>query len=296
MTVDRVVVIGATGQLGSDVVDAFSDDGAAVVGLGHDDLDIADAEAVREVICAIKPSVIVNTAAFHNLDRCDEDEHSAYLVNAIGARNVARAAVENEASVIHISTDYVFDGTKGSPYAEGDLPMPLNVYGASKLAGEHMVLATCPQSFVVRTSGVYGPRPCRAKGGLNFPSLMLKLAKEKGELTVVSDEFVGPTYSPDLARQLVRLADTDGYGVIHATGVGETSWHNFAKTTLQLAGLPDIPVHESNSASMVRKVRRPGNSVLAMDRLRELGVMVMRPWAQALEDYVRLLETARHES
>jgi dTDP-4-dehydrorhamnose reductase len=286
LTAERVLVLGATGQLGSDVVDAFNVAGAAVTGLGHADVDVTDAPAVGDAVASARPTVLVNTTAFHNVDKCEEDQASAYAVNAIGARNVAAAANAAGAVTIHISTDYVYDGVKGAPYEEADLPGPLNVYGASKLAGEHLVRAICPRSFIVRTSGLYGPRPCRAKGGLNFPSLMLKLATEKGELTVVTDEVVGPTYTPDLARQLVALARTEAYGVVHATGVGEVSWNAFAKETLRLAGLSEVPVHGSTASSAVRAVRRPPYSILAHRRLHELGISVMRPWQEALAEYV----------
>jgi len=287
-----MLVLGATGQLGADVVDAFRSAGWDVVGLGHGDVDVADGPAVLAAVLAARPSLVVNTAAFHHLDRCEEDQPSAYAVNAIGARNVAVAAADTGAALIHISTDYVFDGAKGSPYEESDLPGPLNVYGASKVAGEYLVQAICPRALVVRTSGLYGPRPCRAKGGLNFPRLMLKLAREKGELTVVTDEVVGPTYTPDLARQLVALADTNGYGIVHATGVGEVSWHAFAAETLRLAGVSGVPIHEATAATMVRKVRRPAYSILAHRRLQELDVMVMRPWQEALAEYVASLTEA----
>jgi dTDP-4-dehydrorhamnose reductase len=288
----RVLVLGATGQLGADVVDAFGSAGWDVVGLGHSDVDVADGPAVLAAVAAAHPSLVVNTAAFHHLDRCEEDQASAYAVNAIGARNVAAAATDTGAVLIHISTDYVFDGAKGSPYDERDLPGPLNVYGASKLAGEHLVAAICPRSFVVRTSGLYGPRPCRAKGGLNFPRLMLKLAGEQGQLTVVTDEVVGPTYTPDLACQLVALSASKAYGVIHATGVGEVSWHAFAQETLRHAGVSGVPVHRATTTTMVRKVRRPACSILAHRRLQELDIMVMRPWQEALAEYVASLNEA----
>jgi dTDP-4-dehydrorhamnose reductase len=288
----RALVLGATGQLGADVVDAFTSAGWDVVGLGHSHVDVADGPAVAAAVSAACPSLVVNTAAFHHLDRCEEDQSSAYAVNAIGAANVAAAAADTGATLIHISTDYVFDGGKESPYDECDLPGPLNVYGVSKLAGEHLVQAICPRAFVVRTSGLYGPRPCRAKGGLNFPRLMLKLAGEQRQLTVVTDEVVGPTYTPDLARQLVALAGTDGYGVVHATGVGEVSWHAFAKETLRLAGLSGVPIHEATTTTMVRKVRRPSYSILAHRRLEELDIMIMRPWQEALAEYVASLTHA----
>ena len=237
-----------------------------------------------------QPTLVVNTTAFHQVDRCEEEPAAAFAVNASGARNVAVAAEAAGAALIHISTDYVFDGESTVPYEEDDLPGPLNVYGASKLAGEHLVRARCPRSFVVRTSGLYGPRPCRAKGGLNFPSLMLKLAAEKGELMVVTDQVVGPTYTPDLARQLVALSATDGYGVVHATGVGEVSWHDFAEETLRLAGVSGVPVHGTTSGGTAPKVRRPAYSILAHRRLTELGILSMRPWQQALADYVSSLD------
>lgn len=278
--------------MGADIVDAFGLAGWDVHGLSHSDVDITDGRAVLSAVSAAQPSLVINTAAFHHLDHCEEDQASAYAVNAIGARNVAAAARHAEAVLIHISTDYVFDGAKGSPYEERDLPGPLNVYGASKLAGEHIVQAICPRAFVVRTSGLYGPRPCRAKGGLNFPSLMLKLAVEQGELTVVTDEVVGPTYTPDLARQLVALCATQAYGIVHATGVGEVSWHAFASETLRLAGVTGIPIREATTATMVRKVRRPAYSILAHRRLHELDIVVMRPWQEALAEYIASLNDA----
>lgn len=285
-----VVVLGATGQLGSDVVDAFRAAGHHTIGLGHEDVDVVDAAALREVIAGSGAGLVVNTTAFHNLDRCEDEPAMAYLVNATGARNVAEACDAAGAALIHISTDYVFDGRKRTPYVETDLPGPLSVYGASKLAGEHLVRAYCERSFTVRTSGLYGPRPCRAKGGLNFPSLMLKLAREKGELTVVTDQLVGPTHTPDLARQLVALADTEAYGVIHATAVGEVSWHGFAVETLRLAGLADVPVHESRTEIMAFKVKRPAYSILAHERLEQLGILTMRPWQETLAEYVASLD------
>jgi dTDP-4-dehydrorhamnose reductase len=286
----RVLVLGATGQLGSDVVDAFRASGSHTIGLGHDDVDVVDAAAVADVVAGSKADVIVNTTAFHHLDRCEEEPATAYAVNATGARNVAMAASDAGAKLVHISTDYVFDGAKRSPYLESDLPGPLNVYGASKLAGEALLRSSCERSFVVRTSGLYGPRPCRAKGGLNFPSLMLKLAREKGELTVVTDQLVGPTYTSDLARQLVALTSTEGYGVIHATGVGEVSWHGFATETLRLADLTDVPVHESTSAVTGTGVPRPAYSILAHQRLADMGIETMRPWQDALAEYVASLD------
>lgn len=283
----RTLVIGAPGQLGQDVVDAFTAAGDTVLGLGHSELDVTDATSTADVIAAARPDVIVNTAAFHHLDRCEADPATAFAVNATGAWNVARAAAATGAQLVHVSTDYVFDGTKGEPYTEADLPAPLNVYGASKLAGEHLVLAAHPVATVVRVAALYGPHPCRAKGGRNFPDLMVHLARERGELTVVTDEVVSPTYTPDLARQIVALVAARVSGVIHVAGAGETSWHGLAVETLRLAGLESVEVRPATAATMVRPVRRPARSPLARVRLANLGLDRMRPWQEALAEHVQ---------
>ena len=288
----RTLVIGATGQLGQDVVAAFTAAGDTVIGLGHSDLDVTDPAATADAIAAARPDVIVNTAAFHHLDRCEADPATAFAVNATGAWHVARAAAARGAQLVHVSTDYVFDGTKGAPYAEDDLPTPLNVYGVSKLAGEHLVLAAHPAALIIRVAALYGPHPCRAKGGRNFPDLMIHLARERGELKVVTDEVVSPTYTPDLARQIVTLVQARVSGVVHAAGAGETSWHGLAVETLRLAGLENVPVRPETAATMVRPVRRPARSPLARVRLASLGLDRMRPWQEALAEHVQRTQRA----
>src|SRR5258708_32404260 len=195
----RVVVIGANGQLGSDVTAAFAAEGHAVCPLTHQDIEITSPESVKLAFEKAQPDIVINAAAFSNVERCESNPVRAFQVNALGARNVAQACCGHGATIIHISTDYVFDGANGTPYTELDVPCPLNVYGNTKLSGEFFVRSANPHHFVVRVCGIYGRSPCRSKDGLNFVELMLKLSRERDEIRVVSDEFVSPTPTVEIA-------------------------------------------------------------------------------------------------
>jgi dTDP-4-dehydrorhamnose reductase len=189
------------------------------------------------------------------------------------------------ALVIHVSTDYVFDGGKNQPYVETDCPQPLNVYGTSKLAGEHFVSSLCSRHFVLRTSALYGKNPCRAKGGLNFVELMRKLAREGKEIKVVDSEFVTPTSTVDVARQVVKLSECDAYGLYHATSEGNCSWYEFANEIFALSGLrPSLKV--ASPSDFPSKVRRPSYSVLENAGLNAIGMNVFRPWQEGLKEYL----------
>src|SRR5215471_11682872 len=201
----KVAVIGATGQLGRDMSDAFASAGHDAFGLGHHDVEISSLESVRNSLEPIRPDIVVNTAAFHHVEKCEAEPGRAFAVNSQGALNVAQITNSLGAKLVHVSTDYVFDGKLTVPYTEQDLPGPLNVYGNTKLSGEFFVRSTNPRHFVVRVSAIYGLHPCRAKGGLNFVELMLKLSKERNELRVVDDEFVSPTPTIEIGRQIVAL-------------------------------------------------------------------------------------------
>jgi dTDP-4-dehydrorhamnose reductase len=220
----RIVVIGAEGQAGRDVCAEFGRHGDEVYGLNHAELEIASVDSVLAALSQIQPEVVVNTAAFHHVEQCEVHPAKAFAINACGAANVAKASASLNAVVIHISTDYVFDGAKDAPYIESDLPRPLNAYGNSKLAGEYFVRTWSPRHFVLRTSALYGKHPCRAKGGgLNFVELMGKLAEERKEIKVVDREFVTPTPTIDLARLIVNLSRCDSFGLYHATAEGSCS-------------------------------------------------------------------------
>jgi dTDP-4-dehydrorhamnose reductase len=277
-----VAVVGSTGQLGSDLVLAFAAD--RVHGLAHEDLDIGDDAAVRRVLGALRPDIVVNTAAFHNVPKCEAEVEQAYALNAIAPRRLARLCGELGARLVHVSTDYVFDGAKQAPYVETDRPVPLNVYGTSKLAGEYEVLGAGGRHQVVRSSGLYGVRPCRAKGG-NFIDTMYRVAAEKPEVRVVNDEILTPTFTADLAAQIRVLALEGPPGLYHATNQGSCSWYEFARTIFDLGGLV-TPLAPASVKDMASPVRRPFYSVLENAALAAAGLDRMRPWRDALADYM----------
>jgi len=190
-----------------------------------------------------------------------------------------------EAVLMHVSTDYVFDGSKGSPYVEEDAPRPLNVYGISKLAGEHFVRCATERHFVIRTSGLYGKRPCRAKEGLNFVELMLKLARERGEVCVVDSEVVSPTSTEELAQQMVMLSRSDRYGLYHATANGSCSWYEFAREIFVITETRvNLKVAAPNGFSA--RVPRPKYSVLENLALKSQGLNAFKPWQDGLREYL----------
>ena len=281
----KIAVIGANGQLGSDLVSAFRDNGDAVHGLTHADIEIADLSSVKRVLEGIQPQVIVNTAAMHHVENCEREPEKAFATNALGARNLAVVARDLGSILMHVSTDYVFDGSKGSPYVEEDAPGPLNAYGITKLAGEHFVRSTTPRHFVVRTSGLYGKNPCRAKGGLNFIELMLKLARERGEVRVVDSEFVSPTSTAELAQQMLRLSQSDWYGLYHATAEGSCSWYEFAREIFELTDTP-VRLNVAGPNEFPAKVARPKYSVLENRALKSHGLNIFQPWQAGLQKYL----------
>lgn len=281
----KVAVIGASGQLGMDICAAFREAGHDVAELTHAEIEITDAETVKAVLAAIAPQAIINTAAMHHVEQCEADPARSYAVNGIGTRNLARAAAELDAYFLHVSTDYVFDGTKAAPYVETDAPRPLNVYGNTKLAGEHFALTACPKGAVLRVSGVYGTNPCRAKGGMNFVRLMLKLAAERPELRVVDDEILTPTYTVDIARQIVKLAEAGATGLFHGTAQGACSWHEFAMAIFEISGTT-ANLQKARPGEFPAKVPRPSYSVLENAALKARGLDVMPHWRDGLTRYL----------
>jgi len=282
----KIAVIGANGQLGIDICRAFRENDHEVIELNHSTLDVADGEAVSSTLRALQPSLVVNTAAMHNVDACEADPAKSFAVNGIGARNLAIAANEQKATLFHLSSDYVFDGTKGAPYVENDAPLPLNVYGNTKLAGEYFIRTIARQYCIVRVSGLYGKNLCRAKGGLNFVSLMLKLAKERGEVKVVDDEFVSPTFTEDVARQIVHMAGSQAYGIYHATSQGSCSWYEFAAKIFELTNTA-VKLTAAAPGEFPAKVPRPKYSVLENAGLKSTGLDIMPPWQDGLTRYLK---------
>ncbi|HWF03108.1 MAG TPA: dTDP-4-dehydrorhamnose reductase [Candidatus Angelobacter sp.] len=288
----KVAVIGGNGQLGRDVSSAFSAEGHKATALTHEDLEISSVESVRTVLGALQPDVVVNTAAFHHVDKCEAEPGLAFAINGIGARNLAQVTAETGATILHVSTDYVFDGQKGTPYVEEDMPAPLNVYGNTKLSGEFFVRSTNPRHFVVRVSAIYGESPCRAKGGLNFVELMLKLSRERKELRVVDDEFVTPTPTAQIAQQLVALSRSTDYGLYHATAEGSCSWYEFAAAIFELTNTK-VGLEPARPGEFPAKVARPKYSVLENRALKNKSLNIFSHWKEGLEKYLsRRAQTA----
>jgi dTDP-4-dehydrorhamnose reductase len=284
----KTLVIGASGQLGTDVCKAFEDTDLCRAGTSGGDvrLDVTDAEAVHALVVGdFRPDVVVNTSAFHNVPLCEEEPEKAYAVNAIGARYLAMACQEAGARLIHISTDYVFGNGGTVAYTENDREAPLSSYGASKLAGEHLIAAECENHCIVRASGLYGAAPCKAKGGQNFVRLMLDLARERGEVKVVTDERVSPTYTVALAKQLRLIAEKATPGLYHASCNGECSWYEFAAAIFEETGT-EVKLEKASQADFPSSVKRPDFSILENKRLKEQGLDVMPQWRDALREYL----------
>lgn len=285
----RILLIGAAGQLGQDLLPLLQRVGHEVVPVTHEQLEICSRQAVREAVAAARPQCIINTAAFHRVDDCEEQAERAFAVNVTGVRNLAEEVEKAGTALAHFSTDYVFGGEKNSPYRETDLPQPLSVYAISKLAGEFAVRSYCSRHFVIRTCGLYGMGGSRSKGG-NFVETMLRLAAQKRTIKVVADQVVTPTYTADLAERVLSLIDSQHYGLYHMTSTGQCSWHEFAAQIFRLARV-EADLHPTDSQSFGAKARRPLYSVLDNFRMRAAGIAEFRPWQEALADYMRRRST-----
>lgn len=283
----RVAIVGANGQLGNDLVRAFSEKGDDVYSLTHREIEVSNIDSVSDVLRTTKPEVVVNSSAMHQVERCERAPDIAFAVNALGPRNLALVTRDLNAILIQVSTDYVFDGSKASPYVERDAPLPLNVYGNTKLAGEYFVRTLNPKHFVLRTSALYGKYACRGKGGLNFVDLMLKLARERGKVRVVDDEFVTPTSTADLARQIVAVSQCEAFGLYHATAEESCSWYEFAKEIFELTKT-DVRLEAATPGEFPAKVPRPSYSVLENQALKSRGMNLFRTWREGLRDYLEV--------
>ena len=290
----RIFLIGANGQLGSDLRVALSGHTlicgtrAAVASDLSVALDVTNPAQIRTALTAHRPELVLNTTAYNKVDLAESDAREALLVNAFGAQQLARACREFDLPFMHISTDFVFDGAKRAPYTEHDLPNPLSAYGASKYAGELLVRAAWARHYVIRTCGLYGLAGSSGKGG-NFVNTMLKLARDGKPIKVVDDQICTPTSTGDLAAQIARLIDhtqaRSDYGVYHMNNHGQCSWYEFAGEIFRLAGMAaDLsPIH---SADYNAPARRPAYSVLQNAHLQALGIDQMRDWHAALAAYV----------
>ena len=269
----RYLVTGARGQLGSDLLRLLPD----AVGLGHAELDVTDADAVAKVFADVAPDVVLNAAAYTAVDAAEADEAGARAGNAIGPATLAGACAQSGARLVHVSTDYVFSGDAAAPY-EVDAPTePRSVYGATKLAGERQVLAACPQAYVVRTAWVYG------QTGGNFVKTMARLESARETLDVVDDQHGSPTWSFDLARGLIELAESAAApGIYHCTNVGETTWYGLARAVFEELGADPARIRPTTSDAFVRPAPRPAYSVLSNRAWLAAGLSALPHWREAL--------------
>jgi len=275
----KVIVTGAKGQFGTDVVDLLAEQGYEVYGYGREELDITNFDQVKQIIREVCPDVVIHAAAYTKVDLAESERDQAFLINAYGTRNVAVASEAVGTKLVYISTDYVFDGTANVPYNEFASTNPLSVYGKSKLAGEQFVRDLHSKFFIVRTSWVYG------KHGNNFVKTMLKLAQERDELMVVNDQVGCPTYTVDLANGIVELMQTEKYGIYHVSNSGHCSWYEFAKAIFEEAGI-EVKVNPCTTKDFPRPAPRPAYSVLEHMALRLNGFKVMSNWRDSLRVFL----------
>jgi dTDP-4-dehydrorhamnose reductase len=285
----KIAVIGADGQLGTDICEVLDKADNNVFPLTIEHIEVSDINSVSKVLKESSPQMVINMAAFHDLEKCEDEPVKAFEVNALGARNAAMVCNEIDAVLIHISTDYVFDGQKRVPYLETDKPMPLNVYANSKLSGEHFVEAIAKKYYILRVSGIYGKAPCIGKKGMNFVKLMLKLSRERDEVRVVDNEILTPTSTVEIAGQIVKIIDSNiPFGLYHATAEGSCSWFEFAKEIFDITR-PNIKFNRAAPGEFAVKVNRPEYSVLENHGLKEQGINIMRDWRDGLKDYLASL-------
>ena len=276
----KVLVTGVNGQLGFDVVKKLEQKGHQAHGTVRNDFDLTDDVDVLSYVQKLKPDAIIHCAAYTNVDQAETDRDNAYKVNALGTKYLAQAANEINAKMIYVSTDYVFDGSANKPYEVDHPTKPLGVYGETKLAGEEFLRNSLEQYFIVRTAWVYG------FNGNNFVKTMLRLGKERGEVGVVHDQVGSPTYTVDLASFLVELVETEKYGVYHASNSGICSWYDFAVEIYKQAGI-QVKVNPLTTDQFPRPAARPKYSVLSKKKIEEQGFTPLRPWEEALSDYLK---------
>jgi len=274
----KALITGGGGQLATDLQDLLGESARAY---SHAELDITDRAALERAFAESQPDVVFNCAAFHNVDVCERERDAAWTTNVGAVCDLARQG----ARLVHLSTNYVFDGRRAEPYAESDLPSPRSIYALTKLAGEYAALAYGSDALIVRSAGLYGAHGSASKGG-NFVQRMLARAREQGSLQVVADQRLQPTFTADLAQAILAAVSAGASGVLHLTATGACSWHEFTTAIMQEAGL-DVPVLATKTEIPAGGVDRPLNGVLARPRADALGLSPLRPWREALTDYMR---------
>ena len=277
----RVLILGANGMLGKDLVPIASAKNH-VLGRDIDDFDIADQERVQKELIALRPQVVINAAGYTDVDGCESRRELAFFVNAEGARNIALGCAAIRAKMIHLSSDYVFDGSSRIPYREEDLPNPLNVYGSSKLQGERYIQEILENYLIIRSEWLYG------RYGRNFVDTILRKAAQQEELRVVDDQRGTPTFTKDLSLAIDRLIGIDARGILHLTNSGSCTWFEFARQILREKSPANraVKIIPISSTELARPARRPAYSLMNCQRYEQLTGSKMRPWEEALKEYL----------
>lgn len=280
----KVIVFGGGGQLGFELCREFKERGWSVLRFDRQALDITDGTSVEKVIGEADPQVVINSAAYNQVDIAESEPLAAYQVNALAVRNFALACRQCGAQLVHFSTDYVFDGRKGSPYTESDMPRPLGAYGVSKLAGELYAQAYLDNPLVIRTSGVFGPAGRGTRRG-NFPEMMLRLAKSGTPIRVVEDHIASPSYAPAMASRTAELVERRISGLFHMGGGEPISWYAYAKLIFELSNTPAV-LQATDEREYRTAARRPKFSALSNQKLEGAGIEPMPSLRQAIEQYL----------
>jgi dTDP-4-dehydrorhamnose reductase len=285
---NRVVVFGRGGQLGVELVRELTERGYDVTGFDRSSVDVTDASRVEQTLADLDPAIVLNAAAYNQVDVAENEPNAALAGNALAVRNLALACRQVDARLVHFSTDYVFDGTAGRPYTEEDPTHPLGAYAVSKLAGELYAQAYIDNPLIVRTSGVFGPAGCKTNRG-NFVELMMRLAKSGQPIRVVEDHVASPTYAPALAARTADLLQKNLSGVFHIGGGTPISWFEYARLIFEAAGLtPEL--RSTNEREYRTAARRPKFSALSNAKLEKHGIAPMPPMAEALKSYMAARE------
>jgi dTDP-4-dehydrorhamnose reductase len=277
-----IIILGAAGMLGQDLKSLLEREGRSFQAFSKTELDITSLADLDSVFHNTRPKFVINCAAFTNVDACETEVQKAFLINSIGATNVAIAAKRANAHLVHISTDYVFDGTKGTPYSEDDKINPLGIYGKSKAQGELNIIETGCRFSIIRTQWLFGVH------GKNFVETMLDLMEKQTRLTIVHDQVGSPTYTGDLATALLRVIDLGLEGIFHVTNSGVASWWSFAKAIAEKKAVTEVQIDPIPSCELKRPAPRPLYSVLDNTKFKQLAGMNLRHWSDALDSYLAL--------
>ena len=278
----KLLITGANGQLGYDLMRAFDKPSYTIYPFSKQDLDITNHSQARFLVQQTRPDIIINAAAYTNVDLSEENMDLAFQVNSIGVYSLVKICKEFDISLVHFSTDYVFEGLKSSPYEENDPVHPLNIYGISKLAGENIIKAYLEKYFIIRTSGLFGGVQTRHS---NFVTRIINLSKKNQELRVVNDQILSPTHSMSLAQSTISLIQSNKYGTYHITNKGSCSWYEFACEIFSTLNQNTL-VLPISSKMRVTRAKRPDYSVLSNEKLEKLGLPLLPHWKDSLKTYL----------